>query len=97
MSNAKERGSLGDILMREFGEYATALTEAGHDWEAVWETAAWPPDTRLRWLHGRFILARECAGAAGVRPTNEQISQWHREHLAWLATFPGGVPSLTDD
>ncbi|WP_030372392.1 hypothetical protein [Streptomyces rimosus] len=96
MSNEKERGQLGDIMMREFGEYATALVEAGRDWAVVWPTAAWPPESRLRWLHGRFLLARECAAAVGRRFTDAEITQFHREHLAYLAAFPGGTPSLTD-
>ncbi|MGW0757086.1 hypothetical protein ACWD1Y_11460 [Streptomyces sp. NPDC002814] len=95
MSNVKERGRLGDILMREFGEYITALIEAGHDWEAVWATAVWPPDSRLRWLQGRFLLARECAGMIGHRFTDDEITQFGRERLAYLAMYPDGPPSLT--
>lgn len=94
MSNAKERGRLEDIVSREFQEYAGALTRAGHDWEAVWETAAWPPGADLRWLHGRFLLAWECAGAAGLRLTNKEIARLYREHLAYLEQFPGGMPVL---
>ncbi|MET9528164.1 hypothetical protein [Streptomyces coeruleorubidus] len=94
MSNVNERGRLGDILMREFGEYITELIEAGHDWEAVWATAEWPPDTRLHWLQGRFLLARECAGMISHRFTDEQITQFGRERLAYLAMYPDGPPSL---
>ncbi|AWI32650.1 hypothetical protein [Streptomyces tirandamycinicus] len=97
MANAKERGRLGDILMRELCEYITALTEAGHDWEAVWAWAVWPPDSRLRWLHGRFLLARECAAMIGHRFTDEEITQFGREQLAYLAQYPAGLPSLTDE
>ncbi|MFD0352971.1 hypothetical protein ACFVHW_04365 [Streptomyces sp. NPDC127110] len=84
MSNSKERGRLGDILMREFGEFTAALTEAGHDWAAVWWFGVWPPGTQLRWLHGRFLLAREMAAAAGVHIPNEEITQQQRERLAYL-------------
>ncbi|MBV1940809.1 hypothetical protein KUF83_30200 [Streptomyces sp. BV286] len=95
MSREKERDLFGGILMREFGEYATALTEAGHDW-TVWETAVWPPDSRLNWLHGRFLLARECAGVSELRPTDGEISQEYRARLAYLEMFPDGIPSLAD-
>lgn len=94
MSNVKERGRLGDILMREFGEYVQELIEAGHDWEAVWATAVWPPDSRLRWLHGRFLLARECAVGVGHHFTDDEITRFGRERLAYRALYPGGLPSL---
>ncbi|MFJ5142959.1 hypothetical protein [Streptomyces sp. NPDC088707] len=97
MSNTKERGRLGDILTREFNEYVAALIEAGHDWESVWATATWPPDSTLRWLHGRFLLARECAAMIGHRFHDEEIARLGREHLEYLAMFPDGPPSLTDD
>jgi hypothetical protein len=97
VSNFKERGRLGDIMTREFGAYITALIEAGHDWETVWAWAEWPPDSRLHWLHGRFLLARECAGMIGHRFTDEQITQFGREWLAYRAMYPDGTPSLTGD
>ncbi|MFF0754454.1 hypothetical protein [Streptomyces sp. NPDC004267] len=97
MANAKDRSRLGSILDREFNEYVDALVEAGHDWEAVWATAAWPPDTPLRWLHGRFLLARECAAGIGHWFSDEEIIQFGREHLAYREMFPNGPPRLTDD
>ncbi|MFD4933465.1 hypothetical protein [Streptomyces virginiae] len=96
MSNTKERDRLGDILMREFGEYANALTEAGEDWAAVWQHDRWPEESRLRWLHGRFLLAREMAGAVGVRMSDEAISAEHTARLEADRMFPEGRPSLTD-
>ncbi|RSS95083.1 hypothetical protein EF903_05435 [Streptomyces sp. WAC05292] len=96
MSNVKERGRLGDILLREFGELADALTEAGYDWTAVWYCESWPSASRLRWLHGRFLLAREMAAAVGVHIPDEEITQQHRERLEYLRLFPDGPPSLTD-
>ncbi|MEV6400832.1 hypothetical protein AB0M39_39675 [Streptomyces sp. NPDC051907] len=95
MSTHKERGRLGDILLREFAAYATALTETGHDWTA-WPGATRPPDPRLAWVHGRFLLARECAAAAGLYRTDAQITQEHRERLAHHELFPHGMPSLFD-
>ncbi|MEV0778895.1 hypothetical protein [Streptomyces sp. NPDC050428] len=96
MSTVKERGRLGDVLMREFAAYASALTEAGYDWAAVWPSAAWPEESRLRWLHALFLLARECAAVSGHRFGDEEITQFHREYLANAAMFPAGPPSLTD-
>ncbi|MEU5239700.1 hypothetical protein ACH4UR_25435 [Streptomyces lydicus] len=95
MSNAKERGWLGDILMREFAEYAAALTDAGHDW-AVWPTSVWPEGSQLQLLQGRFLLARECADRIGHHFGDDEITQFHHEHLAYVAMFPHGPPSLTD-
>ncbi|KIF00919.1 hypothetical protein PL81_38515 [Streptomyces sp. RSD-27] len=95
MSNSKERGRLGDILLREFGEYATALTEAGEDWATVWWHERWAPETRLRWLHGRFLLAREMAAAVGVWMDDEEITAEHTARLEYLQMFPDGTPSLT--
>jgi hypothetical protein len=98
VSNKRERGRLGDILMREFAAYATALTEAGYDWAAVWAAdwtaEAFPKGSELWWLRGRFLLARECAGMTGHRFTDEQITQFYRERLAYLELFPDGMPNL---
>ncbi|MEV6676411.1 hypothetical protein AB0N09_06005 [Streptomyces erythrochromogenes] len=94
MSNGKERGLLGDILMREFNAYVAALIEAGHDWEAVWATAVWPEGDRLYWLRGRFLLARECAAMVSHQFCDETITGYGRDHLEYLALFPDGPPSL---
>ncbi|MCZ1012047.1 hypothetical protein [Streptomyces lydicus] len=94
MSNATERGRLGDTLMREFAQYATALAEAGFNWATAWPTDKWLPGSRLFWLHGRFLLARECANLIGHSFDDEEITQFHREHLAYVAMFPSGPPSL---
>ncbi|MFC8538076.1 hypothetical protein ACFUJY_29750 [Streptomyces sp. NPDC057249] len=94
MATEKERGRLGDILMREFAEYAAQLTAEGYDWAAVWATGAWPAESRLRWLHGRFLLAQECAAMIGHRFSDDEITQFHREHLAHGALFPDGPPSM---
>ncbi|MGA5411517.1 hypothetical protein ACPCSC_30220 [Streptomyces lavendulocolor] len=97
MSNAKERGRLGDRLMEVFAEYATALNLAGHDWAAVWATGMWPERSELWWLHGRFLLARELTAMANHVFTDAQITQFYRERLAYLALYPDGPPSLTGD
>lgn len=100
MSNEKERGLLGDIVMREFTAYATALTEAGYDWAAVWAAdwteTAFPEEGVLWRLRGRFLLARECAGMIGCRFTDDEITQFGRERLAYLQLCPDGPPSLTE-
>ncbi|MER7761563.1 hypothetical protein [Streptomyces sp. NPDC097619] len=90
MSTVKERDALGDILMREFGEYATALTDAGHDWAQVWPIRAWPPESRLRELHNRFLLAREMATAGGARLSDAEITRQYRDRLSLLESFPDG-------
>ncbi|MEU9416080.1 hypothetical protein [Streptomyces sp. NPDC048272] len=94
MSNLKERGRLGDLLMREFNAYVAALIEAGHDWEAVWPTAVWPQGHSLYWLRGRFLLARECATMVGHKFSDGTITEFGREHLEHLALFPDGPPRL---
>ncbi|MEU7228982.1 hypothetical protein [Streptomyces chrestomyceticus] len=97
MSNEKERGRLGDIMMREFAEYATSLNLAGHDWAAAWSMGTWPVSSDLWWRQGRFSLARECAAAVGHRFTDAEITQFYRERLAYLAAFPDGAPVLPDE
>ncbi|WP_433860244.1 hypothetical protein [Streptomyces kronopolitis] len=92
MSNVKERDDVGDVLFREFGEYVNALVEAGEPWKEVWHVKAWLPDTRLRWLHGRFQLAREMAGLVGVRLTDAQMTEEQEVRMAHLEMIPGGVP-----
>jgi hypothetical protein len=95
MSNVKERGGVGDVLFREFGEYVNALVEAGEPWKEVWHVKAWPPDSRLRWLHGRFLLAREMAGLSGVRLSNAQVTTEQEARMAYLEMFPDGMPELS--
>ncbi|WP_404949095.1 hypothetical protein HFP70_35520 [Streptomyces sp. ARC14] len=95
MSTATERGRMGDALMAEFAEYATALNLAGEDWATVWATGTWPERTELWWLQGRFFLARSFTAIANHVFTDAEITQFYRERLAYLAMFPDGPPSLT--
>lgn len=94
MSNVKERGGVGDVLFREFGEYVNALVEAGEPWKEVWHVKTWPPDSRLRWLHGRFLLAREMAGLSNVRLTDAQVTAEQEVRMAHREMFPDGMPKL---
>ncbi|MEU6632919.1 hypothetical protein ABZ905_32235 [Streptomyces parvus] len=95
MSNATERGRMGDRLMEVFGEYAAALDRAGHDWAAVWAAGVWPERSDLWWMRERFQLARELTAMANHVFTDARITQLHRERLAYLSMFPDGPPSLT--
>ncbi|MEV0487314.1 hypothetical protein AB0I69_42780 [Streptomyces sp. NPDC050508] len=95
MSNIKERGNFGDKLFREFGEYVNALIEAGEPWKEVWHVKPWPPGSRLWWLHGRFLLAREMAGDGGVRLTDAQVTTEQEVRMAYLEMFPAGMPELS--
>ncbi|MER7937837.1 MULTISPECIES: hypothetical protein [unclassified Streptomyces] len=92
MSNVKERGRLGDILMREFAPYADALTVAGLDWSVAWNdksvTATFVQGGELYWRRRMFLLARECAGMANHRFTDEQLTQMCRDHLKHRELFP---------
>ncbi|WP_442538345.1 hypothetical protein [Streptomyces pseudogriseolus] len=96
MATAKERGRLGDIVTREMVAYALALEAAGYDWAAVWPTAEWEEGTVLDWLHGRFLLARECAAAIGHRFPDEKLTEFCREALEYRALYPDGPPELQD-
>jgi hypothetical protein len=95
MSNQAERDALGELLFREFNAYATALTEHGKDWAEAWPSATWPTDTPLSTLRGRFALAREAAEVVGVKLNDSEITQQHRERMAYRAMFPSGMPTLT--
>jgi hypothetical protein len=95
----RERGDVGDIIVREMAPYARALAEAGYDWAAVWSqkwtAEAFPEGTELWWLRGRFLLARECAGMANVRFPDEQLTQFCRERLEYDALHGGNPPRWT--
>lgn len=96
MATAKERGRLGDIVTREMVAYALALEAAGYDWAAVWPTAEWEEGTVLDRLHGRFLLARECATAIGARLPDEEMTRYCREALAYRELNPDGPPDLLE-
>ncbi|MGW2938775.1 hypothetical protein ACWDA7_45105 [Streptomyces sp. NPDC001156] len=95
MSNRSERGMFGDALMLEFGVYAQALTDAGHDWTTTWQCADWPVGSLLWWLPGRLELARKFAGMAGVYPSDAELTDEHKVRLAHAERNPDGPPSLT--
>ena len=94
MSNKTERGILGDLVLREFDAYATALTENGEDWAGAWPSLTWPPHTPLAVLEGRFAVAREAAAAIGVAPSDNEITEEHQARLQYRALFPDGAPPL---
>ncbi|MFB8025920.1 MULTISPECIES: hypothetical protein [unclassified Streptomyces] len=96
LSLKKQRGLLEDITMREFQTYAGALTAAGADWSATWQSDVGPVCFELSWLRGRFLLALECAHAGGLPLSSEEIVRLYRAHLAYRELFPAGMPSLTD-
>ncbi|MGW7090001.1 hypothetical protein ACWGH2_41830 [Streptomyces sp. NPDC054871] len=94
MSNSKERDGYGDALFEEFGAYVDALIEAGERWQEVWNVKAWPLESRLWWLHGRFEVARKFAGIGDVRLTDAQMTQQQEERMAHRELFPNGMPEL---
>ncbi|MFJ5952610.1 hypothetical protein [Streptomyces noursei] len=89
MSNQTERDTLGELLFREFGAYAAALTEHGEPW-THWPSATWPPHTPLAALQGRFTVAREAAAAVGVEPGDAAITEEHQVRLEFRSMFPDG-------
>jgi uncharacterized NAD(P)/FAD-binding protein YdhS len=93
MATKKQRGLLEDRLMQEFAAFADALTAAGYEWADVWATSSeesFPEESRLWWLYGRFVLARECAAMADHRLTDEQIAEFYRARLCYRELFPDG-------
>lgn len=99
MANKRERGDIGDIVVREMAAYVRALAEAEYDWAAVWSqpwtAEVFPEGTELWWLRGRFLLARECAGMANVRFTDEELTKFCHERLAYDAMHDGNPPRWT--
>ena len=97
MSNINERGGVGGILMREFAEYAGALTEAGYDWSTTWAFDTWPAESRLGWLNALFRLARECAGVSGVRVSDAEITRLYRDMQTYWEMFPDRRPGFSPE
>lgn len=94
MSNQAERNVLGELLFREFHAYASSLTEHGEDWAHAWPSDAWPPNSALAALQGRFAVAREAAAAIGVEPSDSMITQEHQVRMEYRAWLPDSPPAL---
>lgn len=94
MANQTDRDTLGEMLMRDFRIYATALAQRHTDWADVWPSVTYPPNDPLAVLQGRFDVAREAAAVVGVKPSDDEITAEHRARLAYREMYPTGAPGL---
>ncbi|MGW6203681.1 hypothetical protein ACWF9B_08550 [Streptomyces sp. NPDC055089] len=94
MANQLDRDTMGEMMMREFRIYATALAQRHTNWADVWPSVTHSPNDHMAVLRGRFEVAREAATVVGIERSDDDITTEHRARLAYRETYPDGAPNL---
>ncbi|MEU0857460.1 hypothetical protein ABZ352_18755 [Streptomyces griseofuscus] len=95
MSNRTERDAIGELLLKEWKDFAEVLADRGETW-ATTDPMTWPRDSTLWWLDHGIRRLLDAAAVVGLKLTREELERQHQERAEYRRLFPNGAPTLTN-
>ncbi|MFJ4342650.1 hypothetical protein [Streptomyces sp. NPDC088915] len=96
MSNKAERDKIGELLQREWKDYAAILDDRGETWKTT-DPMRWPASSALHSLDHAIRRLLDVAKIVGLDVTRASLERDHRAIEEYRRMFPGaGMPTLED-